>query len=359
MEEKQTVSRRSALKGIGAGGAGVGAIPLMTGAAAAAFSMDFTIYTGEGMEPIANLVNDGTFDPAYWTRDAFDTHWPNVDNISGTNGTVSRNLVPTSNFSTSSCDDYQDDFKAWVSGRSDESTDTNVLLSQEGSVSCGGWADIACNRSDGQNTAVVFEAGDMYRAHQTVKDSYEFDSDGNGDWDGNDWGHYKLSTAFMEAGHNLGLGHKHGDADSYTSPNSFTPMMGGYADPDTDSSCCDQDTYCNDYIDCIEIYNDNCQVDYTLDICVQSEGAYPGYPYCDGDNTSACPGGQAIGMDGQRYAVAVPSPYSGEGPVSVPTPDRGSRRTMADARKRQRERGPFASDTIIPYASQRYAEQDS
>lgn len=353
------VSRRNTLKLIGASGVGIGAIPAMTGVAAAAFSMDFTIYTGEGMKTVADFLNEGTFGPAIWVKDSFDAQWPNVSNISDTSGTVPNDLVPTDNFSTSSCGAFLRDFDDWLAGRSDASSDTNVLLSQEGSVGCGGIAEPGCEHSDSADACVVFSAGEMYSTDQTVKDSYEFDSDENADWDRDDWGHFNLSTAFMEGGHNLGLGHSHGDADAWTSPPTFTPMMGGYADTDTSPNCCGEDNYCGVYVDCIEIYNDNCKVDYTLTSCTEDEGAYPGYPFCPNDNTSSCPTGQAIGKDGRRYAVSVPSPYSGEEPVSVPTPDHGSRRTMSDARKRQRERGPFASETIIPYVTERYSEQDS
>lgn len=351
-----SVSRRTTLKALSTGAVGVGSLSAMTGEALAGFSLDFTVYTGDSMDTVADFLGDGTFGPANWVEDYFNTYWPNVGNISGTSSTVSYDLVPDGNFSTDTCDAFLNDFDSWVNGRSDESSDTNVLLTNVSSVGCGGIAEAACTGSDSQDSCTVFEAGDMYHSSHTVDDQYEFDSDGDGSWTNADWGRMKMSTAFMEAGHNLGYGHLHGDADNFTSPNSFTPLMGGYADPDTSPNCCGQDNYCAYPVDCIEIYNDNCKVDYTLDACVEDEGGYPGYPFCSNDGVDSCPGGLALSESGKRYLVSVPSPHADEETISVPTPERGSRRTVGDARKRQQERGPTGSDVIIPHVTDRYVE---
>lgn len=224
-------------------------LPTMTGVVAAGFTMDFTVYTDENMESVANFLRKNTFGPAYWVRDSFNTYWPNVSNISGTSDLVSDDIVPSDNFSTSSCGAFLSDFEDWLSGRSDTSSDTNVLLSNTGSVGCGGIAEAACTSGDEDDACVVFSAGEMYQTDWNTKDTYEFDSDNNGDWTSEDWGHFKLSTAFMEGGHNLGLGHRHGDADDFTTPPTFTPMMGGYADPDTSPNCCGQDNHCGIFVD--------------------------------------------------------------------------------------------------------------
>jgi hypothetical protein len=342
------VTRRTTLKALGAGSAGfTGLATVSRRVAAADFTLDFTIYTGDTMSSLAQELNQDTFGPASWVEDYFNTDWPNVSNISGTSSTVSIDVVPDGNFDDSSCSNFLSDFNSWLDGHSDRSTDTNVLLTNVSSVSCGGMAYGGCTRDDGADAAVAFECGAMYNTYEdSVQSTYEFDKDEDGSWTSIDDAYYKLSTSFMEGGHNLGLGHKHGNAND-ASLDEFTPMVGGYADP-SGSSCCGQNNWCGTYIDCIDIYDSNCQVDYRLANCTQSEGAYPGYPYCSNDGKDSCPGGYALDEDGDWLMLSVPIPHSGEEAIRMPTPDQEGSRTLRDAQKRQEERGKFASDIIIP-----------
>lgn len=334
-----STTRRNALRTIGSGSlAGIG-VAATSGAVQASFSLDFTIYTGETMDSVADSFGYDTFGPADWVKDYYNSYWDNVSNISGTDGTVSTDIVPDSNFDDSSCANFLSDFNNWLSGRSDKSIDTNVLLTNVSSVDCGGIAYAACSQDDGNDAAAVFASADMYETYNYgVSSTYEFDSDGDGTWGTEDDGYYKLSTSFMEGGHNLGFGHKHGNSKD-SSPPEFYPMLGGYADS-SGSSCCGQDNWCGDPLPCIDIYDNNCIVDYRLADCTQSAGAYPGYPYCDNDGKDSCPNSLGKEIDENRLTFPKPIPHSEE--------DLSGSRSMEDAKKRQEERGKFASEIIIP-----------
>lgn len=334
-----STTRRSTLRTIGGSSvAGIG-IATTSQVVQASFSLDYTVYTGETMDSVADSFGYDTFGPADWVKDYYDSYWDNVSNISGSSGTVSTDLVPDSNFDDSSCSNFLSDFNSWLSGHGDKSSDTNLLLSNVSSVDCGGIAYAACSRDDSADAAVVFASADMYETYNDVVSStYEFDSDGDGTWGTEDDGYFKLSTSFMEGGHNLGFGHKHGDSED-TSPPKFWPMLGGYADPNG-SSCCGQDNWCGEPMPCIDVYENNCIVDYRLSDCTQSEGAYPGYPYCDNDGKDSCPNNLGKEIDDNGLTFPKPIPHSEE--------ELDGNRSMEDARKRQEERGKFGSDIIIP-----------